>query len=113
MPPFAWDTGIEELSGLTKKLRFADKASLFCEALEHNEFQSCCLCDTACSRALIQSKSDKAEQETIIEPLACINDIYKNRTKTMTGDEPLLRDQNFSAVYEKVGVSIGIWKHQR
>ena len=39
VPQFAWNTGREELLGLTKKLRPAGKASLFCEALESNEFQ--------------------------------------------------------------------------
>ena len=106
VPLFAWDTGREELLGLTKKLRLAGKASLFCEALESNEFQPCSLFDTSCSRALNQSESDKAEQETTIEHLAYIMGIYDNMPKTMTDDESLPRDQSFSAVYEKVGVSI-------
>ena len=106
VPLFAWDTGREELFGLTEKLRLAGKASLFCEALESNEFQPCSLFDTSCSRALNQSESDRAEQETTIQHLAYITGIYDNMPKTMTDDESLPRDQSFSAVYEKVEVSI-------
>ena len=43
VPPFAWNTSREELSGLAKKSRLAGKASLLCEALESNEFQPCSL----------------------------------------------------------------------
>ena len=89
MPLFAWDTGREELLGLTKKLRLAGKASLFCEALESNEFQPCRRFDTSCSRTLNQSESDRAEQETTIEHFAYITGIYDNMPKTMTGDDSL------------------------
>jgi len=41
IPPFARETNSNELQSLTEKLRSAGKASLFCEALESNQFQPC------------------------------------------------------------------------
>eukprot|EP00794_Sanderia_malayensis_P021058 gene21058-23113_t len=58
-PPFARETTSNELQSLTEKLRLAGKASLFCEALESNEFQPCKLFETSSSKAAVTAVAEK------------------------------------------------------
>eukprot|EP00794_Sanderia_malayensis_P008343 gene8343-9244_t len=63
-PPFARETTSNELQSLTEKLRLAGKASLFCEALESNQFPPCNLLDTSCSKAITGVDEQQNDEES-------------------------------------------------
>jgi len=63
-PPFARETTSNELQSLTEKLRSAGKASLFCEALESNQFQPCKLFETSCSKAVTAVDEKQSVEES-------------------------------------------------
>ena len=53
-PQFALQTSSEELQSLVERLRFAGKASLFCEAVESNQCQPCSFFQTSSAVAFLR-----------------------------------------------------------
>ena len=59
--PHATERNAKELQNLVENSRLARKATLFCEAVESNEFVPCSLYETSCSKVIeiIHANSDE------------------------------------------------------
>ena len=105
-PPYALETNANELQNLVEKLRLAGKATLFCEAVESNEFVPCSLYETSCSKVIEKILADSTENESPEEEFGYIGSIYKNSHHETPNMEPLIAKESIQAVIDKVGVSV-------
>eukprot|EP00112_Aurelia_sp_Birch-Aquarium-sp1_P013395 Seg2842.3 transcript_id=Seg2842.3/GoldUCD/mRNA.D3Y31 product="hypothetical protein" protein_id=Seg2842.3/GoldUCD/D3Y31 len=71
-PPYALETNANELQNLVEKLRLAGKATLFCEAVESNEFVPCGLYETSCSKVIEKILADSTENKVLRKNLATL-----------------------------------------
>ena len=107
-PPFARETTSNELQTLIEKLRLAGKASLFCEALESNQFQPCKRVETSCSKAVtaVDEKQSVEGSKSFQHLLA----LYHTHIPSDHDDMKLLiaSDEILENVTSKVGISGGL-----
>ena len=101
-PPFAQETTSKELQDLVAELRLAGKASLFCEALESNDFQPCTAFETSSSKALDQRSFIIMQSEE--ENVSHINKLYEHLHVQSTY-EGLVSPEIHESILSKVGIS--------
>ena len=102
-PPYALETNAKELQNLVDNLRLAGKATLFCKAVESNEFVPCSLYQTSCFIKKIHANN---ENQNAVEEFSYIESLYKNCHHETLCMEPLIAKESIQAVIDKVGVSV-------
>ena len=102
-PSFAQKTTREELEELVKNLRRAGSASLFCEALESNEFMPCNDFETSLTKAM-ELKDHNLENDAKAMKITFIKELYELVPK-YSCDVNLNKDL-CAVIVAKVGVSV-------
>ena len=103
-PPYALETNAKELQNLVDNLRLAGKATLFCEAVESNEFVPCSLYQTSCSKVIRKIHANSDENQNAEDEFSYIESINKNSHHETPCMEPLIAKESIQAVIDKVGV---------
>ena len=99
-PAFAQETTRNELKELAHNLRCAGRASLFCEALESNDFMPCNDFETSSSRA-IAKRDHNLDMDLKDKSISFIDQLYK-LVPNSSFDVPT----DNSAILAKVGVTV-------
>ena len=104
-PQFALQTSSEELQSLVERLRFAGKASLFCEAVESNQCQPCSFFQTSSGKVIDRIAASNVEQQRGEEQCLYIHALYEHVPTYKHGD-CLVDSVTGQKINDKVGLSI-------
>ena len=105
-PPFAREVTKDEIKSMAEAFRKADRALLFCETVESNEFEPCKLFETSCSR--LKGKNSEVSVpgslSTITPEMMLVDQIFTNVPSAL--DTQLFTEEQLKLVKNSVLITV-------